>query len=156
MCARARTSSRSRGLDQDDRTNSGGKIIGFGNSTNATSSHYDRHVYMQNDGKLTFGVYPDGVRTVTSPTGYNDGQWHQVVASLGSDGMQLYVDGQLVGADPERTSARELHRLLADRRRQPDRLDRRSLTSRTSGLIDDVAVYAAPLSRAARSRLAPR
>ena len=34
----------------------GGKIIGFGNAATGLSSSYDRHVYMQNDGKVVFGT----------------------------------------------------------------------------------------------------
>ena len=38
-------------------TTRGGKIIGFGNSRTGISTSYDRHVYMQDDGTLVFGVY---------------------------------------------------------------------------------------------------
>ncbi|WP_431279650.1 PKD domain-containing protein [Leifsonia poae] len=72
---------------------SGGKIIGFGNANVGTSSSYDRHVYMDNAGRIYFGVYPGAVRTVNTTASYNNGQWHQVVASLGSNGMHLYIDG---------------------------------------------------------------
>ena len=82
-------------------TNRGGKIIGFGNNSTGTSNNYDRHVYMQDDGKLVFGTYTGQTNTVTTPAAYNDGQWHHVVASQGSDGMKLYVDGQLVGTNPQ-------------------------------------------------------
>ena len=37
---------------------------------------------------------------VQSPQSYNDGNWHYVVATQGPDGMNLYVDGQLVGSNP--------------------------------------------------------
>lgn len=74
----------------------GGKIIGFGNASSGSSGSYDRHVYMTNQGRITFGAYPGAVRTVTSSKAYNDGQWHHAVASLGSNGMVLYVDGQRV------------------------------------------------------------
>ncbi|SEI02395.1 MULTISPECIES: PKD domain-containing protein [unclassified Leifsonia] len=85
---------------------SGGKIIGFGNSnTSTTSSSYDRHVYMDNNGRIWFGVYPGGVQTLNSGTGYNDGQWHQVTASLGANGMRLYLDGKQVGSRTDVTSA---------------------------------------------------
>lgn len=50
--------------------------------SDGNSSNYDRHIYMQNNGKLTFGVYPDAVKTVTSAQSYNDGQYHHVVAQL--------------------------------------------------------------------------
>ncbi|MET8329331.1 LamG domain-containing protein [Streptomyces sp. NPDC005181] len=76
-------------------TTRGGKIIGFGNRTMQNSNQYDKHVYMRNDGRLVFGVYSGGTRTVTTTGAYNDGAWHHVVATQGSSGMALYVDGQL-------------------------------------------------------------
>ncbi|MFF1632848.1 PKD domain-containing protein [Leifsonia sp. NPDC058248] len=88
-------------------TTSGGKIIGFGNANVGTSSGYDRHVYMDNSGKIWFGVYPGGVRTVNSSASYNNGQWHQVVASLGSNGMRLYVDGKVVGSRTDVTTGQD-------------------------------------------------
>ncbi|MGH1525255.1 PKD domain-containing protein [Leifsonia sp. L25] len=86
---------------------SGGKIIGFGNSNTGTSSSYDRHVYMDNSGRIFFGVYPGSVQTLNSAAGYNDGQWHQVVASLGANGMRLYIDGKLVGSRTDVTTAQD-------------------------------------------------
>ncbi|MHA7277747.1 PKD domain-containing protein [Arthrobacter sp. Hz1] len=75
-------------------TTTGGKIIGFGDALNTLSSVVDRHVYMDNTGRIFFGVAPKGFRwTVNSTTGYNDGKWHHVVATLGANGMQLYIDG---------------------------------------------------------------
>jgi Concanavalin A-like lectin/glucanases superfamily len=87
----------------------GGKIVGFGNAqtggnsanNNASpgSSNYDRHIYMMNDGQITFGVYNGSVQTIETPTTYNDGRWHYVVGTLGPSGMALYVDGQLIGTN---------------------------------------------------------
>jgi hypothetical protein len=62
-------------------------------------------VYMTNDGRLIFGVHPGGVRTVTSQAGLNDGQWHHVVAMVGSAGQELYVDAKRVGRRTDTTSA---------------------------------------------------
>ncbi len=78
-------------------TTSGGKIMGFGNRQTGTSTSYDRHVYMQDDGKLVFGAYTGVTNTITTDAAYNDGLWHHVVATQGADGMKLYVDGQLAG-----------------------------------------------------------
>ncbi len=78
-------------------TNTGGKLVGFGNAQTGMSSSYDRQVYMMNDGQLVFGVYSGGVQTIETPNVFNDGQWHHVVATLGPAGMALYVDGQLTG-----------------------------------------------------------
>ncbi|MBE7189469.1 LamG-like jellyroll fold domain-containing protein, partial [Jatrophihabitans endophyticus] len=85
-------------------TTSGGKLIGFGDSQSGTSSNYDRHIYMTNGGQLVFGVYSGGTQTITSNQAYNDGAWHYVVATQGSSGMNLYVDGQLVGTNPTTTA----------------------------------------------------
>ena len=85
-------------------TTTGGKLIGYGNSATGTSSSYDRHVYMRNDGRVTFGAHPGIVRTVTSTNAYRDGNWHHMVASQGWDGMKLYLDGQLVGSLPDNTA----------------------------------------------------
>lgn len=75
---------------------SGGKLIGFGNLFTDPSSNYDKHVYMTNSGQLVFGVYTGSTRTIATPGGgYNDGAWHHVVATQGSNGMRLYVDGAL-------------------------------------------------------------
>jgi large repetitive protein len=94
--------------------NTGGKIVGFGNTqtggssanNNASpgSSNYDRHIYMMNDGQLVFGVYNSGIDTIETPNRYNDGQWHYVVATIGSSGMALYVDGQLIGTNSTTTA----------------------------------------------------
>ncbi|MEU5165529.1 LamG domain-containing protein [Streptomyces mutomycini] len=76
-------------------TTRGGRIIGFGNLTMQNSTRFDKHVYMANDGRLVFGVSSGGRRTVTTTGAYNDGAWHHVVATQGTGGMRLYVDGQL-------------------------------------------------------------
>lgn len=79
----------------------GGKLIGFGSNQTGGSGSYDRHVYMQNDGRLAFGAWTGQTNLAISPSAYNDGQWHQVVATQGSDGMNLYVDGVLVATNPD-------------------------------------------------------
>jgi PKD repeat protein len=86
-------------------SSSGGKIIGFGNNNTGTSSSYDRHVYMNAQGNLLFGVYPNSPQVVQSAKTYNDGQWHHVVATLGTSGMQLYVDGLSAGYNASVTTA---------------------------------------------------
>lgn len=82
-------------------SNSGGKIIGFGNSNTGLSTQYDRHVYMRDDGSLTFGTYTGQENVITTASSYNDDQWHQVVATQAGDGMRLYVDGVLAGTNPQ-------------------------------------------------------
>jgi PKD repeat protein len=83
----------------------GGKIMGFGSAASGLSGSYDRHVYMDTSGRVLFGVYPGSMQTVQSATGFNDGTWHHVVASLSSSGMALYLDGVLVASRADVTSA---------------------------------------------------
>lgn len=82
-------------------TTTGGKLIGFGNVQVGQSSQYDRHIYMNNNGQIYFGVYPSAVKTINSTLSYNDNNWHLATATLSSvNGMVLYIDGQQVAADP--------------------------------------------------------
>ena len=80
-----------------------GKLIGFGSSQTGSSGSYDRHIYLTTAGKLTFGIYNSTTNTITSPNAYNDGAWHQVVATLAPSGtyagMTLYVDGKQVASN---------------------------------------------------------
>ncbi len=85
-------------------TTRGGRLIGFGATSNGFSSSYDRMIYMRNDGKLDFGIWSGSARLVTSPKALNDGQWHQATGTIGADGLKLYVDGQLVGTNAAYTA----------------------------------------------------
>jgi hypothetical protein len=131
-------------------TNTGGKLVGFGNSQTGRSTSYDRHIYMMNDGQLVFGVYNGQPETIETPAVYNDGKWHYVVATIGSAGMALYVDGQRTGTNST-TSPQEFTgywRVGGDNLRGWD-LDpwtnSQGLTQPNSyyfqGTIGDVAVY---------------
>jgi galactose oxidase len=87
-------------------TTTGGLLTGFGTTAGGiTSPNRDRVVYMANNGQIYFGVYPGSVVTIQSPVSYNDGLWHHVVATQGSDGMHLYIDGQQVAANATATGA---------------------------------------------------
>jgi hypothetical protein len=122
-------------------TTRGGKIIGFGSSRAALSSSYDRHVYMQDDGKLVFGVYNGSIQAITTSGSYNNGAWHHVVGVMGSDGMKMYVDGALVGTNPTATatSYTGYWRVGGDRTWG-------SSSNYFNGRIDEAAVYSTALS----------
>jgi len=131
------------------RTNStqGGKIIGYGNASSGTSSSYDRHLYLTNNGRVVFGVYPNAVRTIQNNTALNNNQWHHVVGTLSStEGMKLYVDGQLVASDPNTKSAQNYTgywRVGGDNLSNwPSRPNSNNLV----GVIDEVAVYPTALT----------
>ena len=126
---------------------SGGKILGFGNNPTGNSGSYDRHVYMDNSGRIWFGVYPGGVRTVNSSASFNDGQWHHVVASLGSNGMRLYVDGRRVGARTDVTSGQAYAGYWRIGGDNLGGWPSRPANDYFQGAIDDVAVYPTVLAQ---------
>ncbi|KSU67675.1 PKD domain-containing protein [Arthrobacter sp. NIO-1057] len=125
-------------------TETGGKIIGFGNAASGLSSSYDRHVYMRNDGTLVFGVYTGTENLVTTGRSYNDGGWHHVVATLSGEGMKLYVDGALAGTNPQ-TSAEPFNGYW---RIGGDRVWSGASSAWFDGEIDEAAVYARALTQA--------
>lgn len=79
--------------------NRGGRILGFGNTKNGQSADGgDRMLYMRTDGTIVFGVNDGARRTITSPAGKNNGQWHHVAGTFDNGAMKLFVDGVLVGS----------------------------------------------------------
>ena len=87
----------------------GGTIVDLGSAATITevdtptvkASTSNRSVFVDGTGRISFGIR--GGRGAPPPTvqtaaaGYNDGAWHHVVGSIGTDGMQLFVDGQVAG-----------------------------------------------------------
>lgn len=92
---------------QYKNTDNSGKLVGFGNNISVSDSNYDRHIYIDKDGRVVFGVYPGTVRLVSSPAGknYADNTWHHVVLTMGPNGTFLYLDGEQAGSDPTLTQA---------------------------------------------------
>ncbi len=126
---------------------SGGKILGFGNTQTGTSGSYDRHVYMDNLGRIWFGVYPGGVATINTTKSYNDGQWHQIVTSLGAGGMTLFVDGLRVANRSDVTSGQSYAGYW---RVGGDNLagwPSRPSSSYLNGSIDEVSIYPTELTK---------
>lgn len=134
-------------------TNRGGKIIGYGNSQTGSSGTNDRHVYMDNSGRLNFGVMYGTTRSiVTSQRAYNDNAWHQVTASMGADGMRLYVDGALVASRTDVTRANEYPGFWRIGGDNLANWGNRPASDFFNGRIDEVAVYHRVLDAAAISR----
>jgi hypothetical protein len=85
---------------------SGGTVIGFDSTQgNGAPASYDRLLWVDNSGKLVWGVYTGTTAEVTSASAYNNGAWHMVVAEIGSSGQQLWVDGTQVAVNTSVTSA---------------------------------------------------
>jgi hypothetical protein len=93
------------------KTSTSGSIIGFTNvqSNGApTGSDNDRMLWVDSTGVVVFGVRnSSGIATeIKSTATVNNGAWHFVVATLGSTGMILYVDGtKQTGSNTTVTSA---------------------------------------------------
>jgi signal peptidase I len=76
----------------------GGKLLGFENPRTGvgvagSGGTYDRHIYMDGNGRIWYGVYNGAAVVISSGTGLNDGTWHMAAATLGAAGMHLYIDG---------------------------------------------------------------
>ncbi|RKT78480.1 PKD repeat protein [Terracoccus luteus] len=125
-------------------TNRGGKIIGFGCAQTGGSGCYDRHVWMKDDGTLTFGVWTGFENNISTSDRFNDGQWHHLVASQGPSGMALYVDGNLKGTNPQNTQqAYDGYWRVGG-----DTTWGGNSSNYFEGAIDEVAVYSSVLSDA--------
>lgn len=84
----------------------GGVLMGFSSLQTGAGGNRDRFLYMTNTGILYFAVAPGAVKKyINTTTAYNDGNWHQVTATLGAGGMKLYVDGVVAASDLSVTSA---------------------------------------------------
>lgn len=92
-------------------SDSGGKLIGFGQKPDTVNGARDRQIWMDTVGKVHFGVYPRSGTTplaqdvLSSAQALNDGQWHLVGGVLWPGGQVLYVDGRKAGEDPNVTKA---------------------------------------------------
>jgi hypothetical protein len=88
-------------------TVAGGKLIGFGNAQTGASTTFDRELYINSVGAVTFGTYNTAVQTVTSPSAYNDGAWHLAIATMSPGaGMALWLDGTKVASNTAYVSQR--------------------------------------------------
>lgn len=122
----------------------GGKLIGFGNATSGLSASYDRQVVLLSNGRLQFSTYPGVQAFAETTTAYNDGQWHHVVATQGTDGMKLYVDSVLRASNPATTSSA----YVGYWRIGGDRTWGGTSSNYVNATIDEVAVYPTVLGQA--------
>jgi PKD repeat protein len=137
-------------------TTTGGRLVGWSNrNTQGNSARHDRQLYMDNSGKISFGVKPTAERVaVTSAKAYNNGEWHHAVGSLSKSGMKLYIDGVQVGSKADVTVGEHLNigywRVGGDTLSGWPPLATAPATNNGffSGAIDEVAVYKQELTPA--------
>lgn len=137
----------------------GGSMVSYGNGrprtdngSDTASGNYDRILYMESGtGRVRFGIYDGGVRTLRSDLAYNDDQWHHAVATQGPQGMRLYIDGLEVGSN--NTSGNQQYngtwRVGGDNLNSwPGNGGDNNTASRFyDGLLDETAVYSYPLTQ---------
>lgn len=92
---------------------SNGRLMGFGSRYDGDyngGGQSDRHIYIDKDGRVVFGVYDGAIKLVSSPAGknYADGQWHHVVATMSPSGAVLYLDGVRVNTNPAMTAGEQM------------------------------------------------
>jgi hypothetical protein len=125
-------------------TGRGGLITGFGAAASGGSLTVDHVLYLTNTGRVVFGVNNLAKAIITSPAAVNDGTWHHLMATAGTTGLQLYVDGAAVaGSTTTATSYSGFFRVGYD-----------NLTGWTSaptsnflaGSLDEVALYGRTLT----------
>ncbi|MCX4697559.1 LamG domain-containing protein [Streptomyces sp. NBC_01373] len=127
-------------------TTTGGKLIGFANKVQLTSTSYDKHLYLNNAGRLYFGVYTGTVRTINTTQSFSDGAWHHVVATQGSGGLRLYVDGTLRASNALVTTSENRSGFWRVGGDNLDSWPSRPTSRYYTGLIDEVAVYGSALT----------
>ena len=70
-----------------------------GNQGSVTTTSWDRNIWIDPTGHLVWAINDGGnLDEVTSSAVVDNGSWHQVVATYGPAGEDLYLDGVLVGS----------------------------------------------------------
>lgn len=113
----------------------------------------DRVLYLTRDGRVAFSVRTSATSiasraAISSGAHLNNGKWHHVVATMGTGGMHLFVDGRQVASATRPTVARLTSgywRLGGD---SISYLASAPASSWFTGSIDEVAVYNSQLPAA--------
>ncbi len=135
----------------------GGKIIALsdekGGALTGTGTGFylfsDRQLYLDNQGRANFAIGGVTPGTLTGTKVLNDGAWHQVVGTLGSGGMSLYVDGNLAGTKATTTVADVRGGYWRVGGDTTDFITTNKPTSANlNGFIDEVAVFPSALTGA--------
>jgi hypothetical protein len=124
----------------------GGKLIGFGNAATGLSGSFDRHIYINNVGKVVFGVFAGSVQPATSAGTYTDGGWHHVVATQNATGMFLYIDGALAATNSAALTAAAINGYWRVGGDNLSTWPGKPASNYFQGSIDDVAIYPTALT----------
>ena len=81
-----------------------GRVIVFDESQCDHVNDWDRTIFI-NEGQAGFYVFPGSIQNISGGPNISDDKWHHLAATLDTDGMKLYVDGNLVASHSAVTSA---------------------------------------------------
>jgi hypothetical protein len=124
------------------KSETGGKLIGFDEQRfNQPSMGYDRHIYMDKNGILYYGVEDNTKYTIKSTKSYLDNQWHHLAASLSPDGMKLFIDGLLVAENYLPSKGKPINGYWKLAQGELDGWPGEPDFQYYKGNIDDVAIY---------------
>lgn len=133
-------------------TSAGGKLIGFEDTRNQTSTFFDREAFMRTDGRVVYMGATSTSKLLVSPAALNNGAWHQLVVTAAPSGSNeatvMYVDGVQVASG---STAKAALSYTGWWRVGYGRVPTGSLyptTGNFTGSLDDVAVYRTQLSAA--------
>lgn len=129
-------------------SNTGGRLIGWGDgsgTTMSTAARVDRQLYLAPTGTVYFGI-GTAKTVIASSASLNNSVWHHVVGTYttGTGNMRLYVDGTLQGSATATTNGtangywRAGAEAMTGWTGNPD--------TYYDGLLDEVAVYATALT----------
>ena len=125
----------------------GGGLFQFNENQAGDGNNHDRHVNIDDDGTLIFGVYGGSIDTLQPTKVVNDGKWHHVAAVLsGGTAMSLYIDGKLAGSRTTNVQAFNGYWRIghADLNGWPGNF----YVSAFTGSIDEAAIWHAALTAA--------
>ena len=83
-----------------------GRVVIF-DSSQCSHIDWDRMIFLAN-GQAAFYVFPGSYQAIYGGPNISDNKWHHLAATLGADGMKLYVDGNLVASNVDVTTAQSL------------------------------------------------
>jgi hypothetical protein len=128
-------------------TTSGGPIIGFDDADFSDGGAHDRVIWMSDDGKLHFGIGLKGASAVlSSAISYNDDQFHHVAVSMGTFGVKLYVDGELVDSSASLAAANFSGRWTVGGHLHLSNWPAQPSSYYFDGVIDEVKIFGRALS----------
>jgi type II secretory pathway pseudopilin PulG len=133
------------------KTSTPGALAGAtGNQSSVTTTGWDRNIWIDQAGHLVWSINDNNsLDEVASTAVVDNGAWHQVVATYGQAGEDLYLDGVLVGSAAGATAAQPYafywHLGFADLQYWPDN---QSSSDYFQGSMAQAAIFGSQLTLA--------